>query len=304
MFPNAPSPALRQLFSELERLFQTETQSRVRSAEKAQAEHLNQFARRLQQADGFAEIAAILCDACAPFCNEGAVFHVNHEVVTGACRRGSRQGNETSFHQIGFAAQQAAAFAAVIESHEPVVAICSAMEISATLFDIFAHAPDDKAHLFPIVVTGSTIGILYASGSVDSPALELLTQCAAMTFASRQKPARAAAPPDVLRIEPAPAIGDPITSPASSLHLRAQQFARVQVAEIHLYRAEAVKAGRAHGDLYSALQEPIDDARQDYEREFFSAEPGMRDYFHEELLHRLAHDKASSLGEKYPGPLV
>lgn len=304
MFPNAPSPALRELFSGIEGLFQTETQSRVRSAEKAQAEHLNQFARRLQQAAGFAEVAAILCDACAPFCNEGAVFHVENDVVTGACRRGQAPGNETSFLQIGFAAEHAAAFAAVIESKEPVVAICSAMEISSTLFDIFAHASNDKAHLFPIVVTRNTIGILYASGTVDSPALELLSQCAGMALAMRKSLPEAAAPPDVTHIGPAPPIGDPTTFEQSGLRLRAQRFARVQIAEIHLYRAEAVKAGRAHGDLYSALQEPIDNARRDYEREFLSAEPGMRDYFHEELLHRLASDNVASLGEKYPGPLA
>ena len=69
----APSPSLRSLFSELEQLFQSETEARVstsvQAAERALAEHLNQSVRRLRQAAAFPEIAAILCDASVPFAN-------------------------------------------------------------------------------------------------------------------------------------------------------------------------------------------------------------------------------------------
>jgi hypothetical protein len=306
----APSPALRKLLSELEQLLQTETETcvsaRVRAAGRVQAEHLNQSVRRLRQAGGFAEIATILCDACAPFCNDCAVFHVYDNVVTGECRRGMGHQTNAGFREVHFAAPEAAAFAGAIESREPVVALCSAAEISATLLSLFDHAADDKVHLFPLTIDGATPGILYAVGTVESAALELLAQSAATVLEAHQKPARAAAP-DVLHIEPAPPTAsawDSLSPEDRRLHLRAQRYARVQVAEMRLYRPDAVKAGRARGDLYSALREPIDSARQIYRQTFVLATPTMADYFHEELLCTLANDNAAWLGEKYPGPLL
>jgi hypothetical protein len=307
----APSPSPRNLFSELEQLLQTETEARVsarvRAAERVQSEHLNQSLRRLRQAAGFAEIAAILCDACAPFCNDCAIFRVDNNVVTGECRRGTDRQTNAGFREVHFAAPEAAAFAGAIESREPVVAICSAAEISPALHDLFGHAVDDKTHLFPLTVDRTTVGILYTAGAVENAALELLAQSAAMVLEYRQEARRKpvhAATPDLLRIEPAPPAVDSLSPEDRRLHLRAQRFARVQVAEMRLYRPDAVKTGRARGDLYSALQEPIDSARQAYRQAFLLATPTMTDYFHEELLRTLANNNAAWLGEKYPGPLL
>ena len=311
----APSSSLRKLFAELEELFQTETEARVstsvRAAERALTEHLNQAVRRLRQATGFGEIAAILCDASAPFCNRCAVFHVDRDEARGECVRGVDSGAAARFREVRLAAAEAAAFAAAEESGEPVVTICSAPEVSPTMAELFSHAPDDKAHLFPLMVDRTPAGMLYAAGSVESAALELLTQSAAAILEARQRPVRAAAP-DLTRIEPAPPA--PVKSPLRdwdslspgdrSLHLRAQRFARVQVAEIRLYHAEAVKSGRTRGDLYSALQDAIDGGREAFRQAFLSATPTMVDYFHQELVRTLAHDNTAWLGEKYPGPLV
>ena len=92
----APSPSLRSLFSELEQLFQTETEARVstsvQAAERALAEHLNQSVRRLRQAAAFPEIAAILCDASAPFAHACAVFQINEDAVAGERLRGGAAG--------------------------------------------------------------------------------------------------------------------------------------------------------------------------------------------------------------------
>jgi hypothetical protein len=307
----APSPSLRNLFSELEQLLQTETEAhvlaRVSAAERVQSEHLNQSLRRLRQAGGFADIAVMLCDVCAPFCNDCAIFRVDNNVVTGECRRATDHQGNAGFQEVHFAAREAAAFAGAIESREPVVALCSVAEVSPVLLDLFGHSGDDRAHLFPLTVDGTTVGVLYAAGAVENAALELLAETAAMVLESRKearrKPAHAAAP-DVLRIELAPTAGDSLSPEDRRLHLRAQHFARVQVAEMHLYQPEAVEAGRARGDLYSVLQEPIDSARQAFRQTFVSATPTMADYLHEELLRTLAHDNAAWLGEKYPGPLL
>jgi len=317
----APSPSLRKLFSELEQLFQTETQARVstsvHTAEQVLAEHLNQSVRRLRQAAGFTEIAAVLCDAAAPFSNACAVFHVNENVVTGECARGTGNSAAARFPEVRFSAPDAAAFAGAIESRELVVALCSAAEVSPALIELFAHAPDDKAYLFPLTVDQTTVGILYAAGVVGSAALELLAQSASVILEVRQRPARAVSG-DLVRIEPGRTHAAPSAPPAlppapdwdslspqdRNLHLRAQRFARVQVAEMRLYHSDAVKAGRARGDLYSALQEAIDSGREAFRQVFVLATPTMVDYFHRELLRTLANDNPAWLGEKYPGPLV
>lgn len=90
----------------------------------------------------------------------------------------------------------------------------------------------------------------------------------------------------------------------------ALRFARVKIAEIQLYHAAAVKAGRALRDLYGSLKPHIDEARAEF-RELFlghSSEPNTAsettDYLHAEMLHALAHDDATLLGPNYPGPLA
>jgi hypothetical protein len=299
---SAPSPSLRKLFAELEQLFQSETEARVSSsvqeAQRALAEHLNQAVRRLRQAVGFEEVAAILADACAPFCNGCAVFHVMGNEVRGAA--GSSE--------LRLDAGQAAAFAAAIASREPVTALCSASQVSTVLIDRFHHEPDDKAHLFPLTVRRSTVGVLYAGGAVESAALELLVQSAGAVLEG-QAPPQPPAAPDLVRIDRAAAAQavpewEAMSAQDRSLHLQAQRFARVQVAEMRLYQAAAVQAGRAHGDLYSALQESIDAAREAFRQSFLSANPRLTDYLHQELLHTLADDHPAWLGENYPGPLV
>jgi hypothetical protein len=87
-------------------------------------------------------------------------------------------------------------------------------------------------------------------------------------------------------------------------HLRAQRFARVQVAEIRLYQSPAVKQGRATQSLYRLLQDHIERAREAYREQFLKDCPSMVDYFHVELVRTLANDDASLLGTEYPGPLA
>ena len=85
--------------------------------------------------------------------------------------------------------------------------------------------------------------------------------------------------------------------------LRAQKFARLRVAEIQLYAADQVAAGRAAGNLYSTLRAAIDEARKGFQREFLTQTRGIPDYLHEELVRVLAHNNEALLGPDYPGPL-
>jgi hypothetical protein len=313
-----PSASLRNLFSELEQLFQTETEARVstsvQAAERALTEHLNQSVRRLRQASGFSGIAAILCDAAVPFASACAVFRVDQGAVNGERLHRAAGEAAANFQELRFAAADAAAFAGAIESLEPVVALASAAEVSPAVVAVFGHQPGDKAHLFPLTIEQTTVGMLYASGAVDSAALELLAQATAAILESQQRPPapRFVSPAaDLVRIETVSAAPtssatdwDALSPADRNLHLRAQRFARVQVAEMRLYRQDAVKAGRAQKDLYSSLQDAVDDGRQAFRETFVKATPTMVDYFHRELVRTLANDNPAWLGERYPGPLV
>jgi hypothetical protein len=321
----APSPSLRSLFSELEQLFQTETEARVstsvQAAERTLAENLNQSARRLRQAGAFGEIAAVVCDASARFAKTCGVFHVSEDAVSGERLRSADSDAAARFAGIQFKAAEAAAFAGAIESRDPLVALCTAGEVTAGVADAFAASAAGKIYLFPLTVDRVTVGVICAAGEVENAALELLAQMASAVLEARQRaparpeksagsrPAEPALQSDgLVRIEPAPVASGPdwddLTVADRQLHLRAQRFARVQVAEMRLYRSEAVTAGRARQDLYAALKESIDQARESYRRQFIAASPTMVDYLHLELVRTLANDNPAWLGGSYPGRLV
>ena len=212
------------------------------------------------------------------------VFPCLHRLLPAAVHSGAVQINQNVARLGTFAgADDAAAFQFVHDARG--AALCSPAEVSPAVVAVLGHAPPDKAYLFPLTVDRTTVGILYAAGDVESADLELLAQATAMALEARQRPARreaGAAPADLVNIATAP--GNPPAkdwddlSPADrQLHLRAQRFARVAVAEMRLARPDAVKAGRAQQDLYGALQDAIDRGRNTFRQEFVSACPTMVD---------------------------
>jgi len=293
--PRAASDSLHRLFSELEQLFQNER--------REMAEHLNQSVRRLREATEFGEMASILADASAPFAERCTIFQVRDQSMAGECLRGADAATANRFREVQFALEEAAAFAAALESRGPVTALCSAAEISPRLVEFFQPAPEDRVHLFAV----GTAGVICAAGAVDSAGLELLAQSATMVLeAVREAWERQAAnaPATLVQITPPQPAWETLSAQERNLQLRAQRFARVQVAEMRLYRGEAVEKGRAQRDLYTALQDSIDQARETYRQTFLAESPTTPDYFHQELVRTLAHDDAAALGEKYPGPLT
>jgi len=117
--------------------------------------------------------------------------------------------------------------------------------------------------------------------SGDARALEFLATLAALT---------------------APA--SPRNAGGSGMNLSAQRFARVKIAEIQLYQAPAVKAGRASRDLYGLLKPHIDTAREAFKEKFITPGHEIADYLHAELVRALANDDATLLGPGYPGPMA
>jgi hypothetical protein len=143
---------------------------------------------------------------------------------------------------------------------------------------------------------------------VEGPPIELLTQVAGAVWSGAPRPT----PADLIVI--APAEPRAVPEPASAwerlsageqlLHLRAQRFARVQVAEMRLYHPAEVQTGRARRNLYDALSTPIDAARESFRKTYFDPCPSMVDYLHLELVRTLANDDPELLGENYPGVIV
>ncbi|PWU04941.1 MAG: hypothetical protein C5B51_15885 [Terriglobia bacterium] len=114
------------------------------------------------------------------------------------------------------------------------------------------------------------------------------------------------APQELVSIASAktPSAWDSLSADEQQVHLRAQRFARVQVAEMRLFETDAVQSGRTRRDLYGVLRPRIDAARESFRKSFFAPSASMVDYLHLELVHTLANDDPELLGKDYPGPMV
>ena len=327
MAASAPTPPLREILEErlshllveLEGLFnahlsaqleqrisplveQASTEARDR-ARLEFADQLNQGARRIRQSVDLADLTATLLDATGPFAEGSALFMVTNGFARGERMRGVPEDRARTFRGLEIPLASAAALAEAAESADPVATVTAASEVSAELVVFAGHPEDGRAVIYPLVVRGRTLALLYAWGAVEGSTLELLTQLAAAVWAVLPAPA------DLVNLAAAPAAAAPtawdkLSSEEQQLHLRAQRFARVQVAEMRLFETDAVQSGRVHRNLYEALRQRIDTARDSFRRTFFVSCPSMVDYLHLELVRTLAHDDPEALGDDYPGPMV
>jgi hypothetical protein len=326
MASSAPTPALREILEErlshllveLEGLFdahlteqlelrmapmveQAASEARER-ARRDLSDQLNQGARRIRQSVDVADLTATLLDATAPFAEGGAIFLVTNGVARGERMRGVPDDRARSFRGLEIALSSAAALSEAAESADPVATVTAPAEVSTELMVFAGQGEDGRAHVYPLVVRGRTLALLYAWGSVEGSALELLAQLAAAVWALLPAPADLVNVP--AGVAAATTAWDKLSSDEQHLHLRAQRFARVQVAEMRLFETDAVQAGRAQHDLYETLRGRIDTAREAFRRSFFSSCPSMVDYLHLELVKTLAQDDPDALGKDYPGPMV
>jgi hypothetical protein len=97
---------------------------------------------------------------------------------------------------------------------------------------------------------------------------------------------------------------DELSPAEQKAHLHAQRIARVRVAEIRLYHADALREGVFAGNIYGSLREQIEKARTEFLQNCLAQSPTMVDYLHLEILRSLAHDDERLLGSDYPGPMV
>jgi hypothetical protein len=271
-------------------------QSRINACREL-AGRLNQAVRRIRQSVTREELGETVADTASQFASGAAWFRVTDGVVR----------SESLNLTIPLA--EAAALREALEGREPVIALATPSEISAQLATRFTHNAQSRAYLHPIVVADKSPALLYAwadaPDEAQNAALELLAQFASAVWQALE-PAPAPAPL-LVSIAAAPKPVNPwdsLSAQDQQIHLRAQRFARVQVAEIRLHSAPAVQTGRVRRNLYQSLRDSIESAREAFRKEFFAKCPSMVDYLHLELTRTLANDDADLLGKEYPGPMV
>jgi hypothetical protein len=277
------------------------------------AEQLNQAARRLRQSESGDELHAILLDVAAAFCDRAVLFAIEGGVLRCAGARGLDPDAAGALLVAEAPLEASPAARGAVESLDTVVAMRTAGELSETLAAALGGDPAGRSFLFPVICRGEARGLLYADGDeprLHTAALELLTALAGSALDFRATPATAA--PSGLVTIAGQAAGLRAALPDWSalpiedrdLHLRAQRFARVQVAEMRLYKPREVRSGRLSSNLYADLRDGIDAGREAFRLQFAASCPTMVDYFHLELVRTLANDDPALLGPDYPGPLV
>jgi hypothetical protein len=283
----------------------------------------NQITRRLDQAEDMAAWTAALLDGALAGAPCAFLFSVLSGELVFEGSRAPEGETYPALDGLRLPLDSVPAFQGVVESLDTVIASASEAEISATLVSALALDDSCRLALLPVVTERAgkcrrVAAILAMPGHqtpADIPALELLACIAGLSLDVRQAAQKAATTVpsgQLLGIAPTAEAPPPVhvvvdvaklTKDEQELHARAQRFARVRVAEMRLYHAQAVKVGRDSHNLFLALRKEIESGREQYRGEFFST-PTMIDYFHVELVRTLANDDASMLGPDYPGPLA
>jgi hypothetical protein len=287
------------------------------------------------------DVTVPFCEQAAVFSIHERVAHAERMRLPSEVRSGEN-GAAATLPALQFPVSEAAAFSTAIDTRDPVIAMSTPAEVSAPLVALFGHKPDERIYLFPLHTDSAVTGLFYAAGDVQAPPLELISEVSGLQLhillaaqAAASAEAAIAAQPEQKAAEPlvtisgsagntpdgAKAAEKASASPADQapqqhlewwklsraeqqMHLAAQRFARVQVAEMRLGKPEAVRSGRQARDIYLSLQAQIDAAREKFRERHMTTSPTMVDYLHLELVRSLADDDPILLGPNYPGPLV
>ncbi|MBK5293309.1 MAG: hypothetical protein JJE04_16755 [Acidobacteriia bacterium] len=304
---------LEERFSELGHAIEAKMEARLvqevecarRTTARHWSERVNQCSRRLRQSGNQEEWTSALLDAAAQYCGRAALFALQGEQLR--VEKSVPPLVEPFVVTLG----QAPAFGVAVETLDPVVAAATANELSGELMSAMNPNGSGRVHLFPVTSRGKAVAVLYADGGhdvVDGNALELLATVAGAVWESRSAMVDSEAS-GLISIQGAKL---PAASPAwnqlpqeeQDQHLKAQRFAKVQVAEMMLYRSQAVKHGRAEHSLYAELRDEIERGRTTFQRQFLENSPSMADYLHVEMIRTLTNDEPTLMGADYPGPLA
>lgn len=272
---------------------------------------LNQLLRRFRQYEKQAEWIGAVLDGSSRFAARSALF-----AFEGGLFRLRGQNNLEMTENASFSKADAGAFRAAVDSMDHVIALRTPAEVSEPLS---SPNPRDRAHLFPVLNGARAVAVLFATGEgdrdLDADGLELVAGMASMALERRSNTAlhaQIATARPVAESEPKLPVCDEnsklpewvnLNPEQRSVHIRAQRFSRVTVAELQLARPEACRGGREQKNLYLFLKNEIEKARETYRKQFMTI-PSMVDYLHLELVRTAAEGDELKLGADYPGPLV
>jgi len=299
----------------------------ARAARVTTAEALLVAVWRLTQAPSITEVGGVLLETAAGWAGRTALLVQKGDALAGWRTFGfdrtaaESDGFANSWSALEIPLADAPALAQTVETREAVVSLAVPDHLSARLASLMQLDPQEKVYLFPVCLRQSVVSVLYADNvgaarEIEPAAIELLCAVAGMVLeglSARPSVRERAAEPAAGRLElpgsptiarRPPADWDQMSTEERDLHLRAQRFARVLVADLQLYRAQEIREGKKAGDLYGRLREEIDKSRDVYQRKFGHTAAGSIDYFHVELLQTLADNQEDHLGPDYPGPMV
>jgi hypothetical protein len=286
------------------------------AAQRELTGQLNQTARRLEQAENREVWIRTLLEATDGFCARAALFALNGKILS--CEGGKGIGADGIVLEADIPLSSAPAFQNAVDSKDTVIALGTRSELSAVAADLLGDTSGKKIYLFPLVVRQNTVGILYAEPGnepdvepVDVSALELLSLLAANSIEATEQiivQPKSDVNSGLIRIsgidEPRARIQPSAPPQDETAHIRARRFARTNTAQILLYKTQQVRSGRASRDLYTVLKSDIDAGRNAFRQQFLTSCSSMVDYYHQELVERLANHDSSLLGPHYPGPLA
>jgi hypothetical protein len=137
---------------------------------------LNYLLRRLRQYRTEAEWISAVLDGASRFIRQAAVFTVKDAVLV---LRG--QVNLALPDQFSFSVSSMAAFAAAVETRDPVTALRTTAEVGERLS---APGPNERAHVLPISNGNRVVAVLFAVDTepVDGNALELVAGMASIVL--------------------------------------------------------------------------------------------------------------------------
>ncbi len=255
-------------------------------------------------------------DAAQSYAQRVALFSAGNQALRLLGERNLLGANGSGAFQGSIPLGSAPAFAKALESIGTVVTHSTAAELSRPFADCLGEDGDRQSILLPVHTRSRLIGVLYLDngelgGSFDMEAVELLAAVAALAIEGFLGAGTARKPSGVptsiggaTRAMISAPSWSALTKEEQDLHLRAQRFARVLVAEMRLYQSQEVKNGRIDQALYRALQKQIDEGRLAFRGQFLEASPTMVDYLHLEIVRTLANDDQALMGTDYPGAMV
>lgn len=280
---------------------------------KQEVQALHKAVRRCEQAESRDDVIAALLDGVAPYAERAVLLQLDGHMITD-CHGIPQREEGAEPLSLDIPVEQAAALHNAKQSAEPLVAMRLDSEFSSELLGHLGEAVDEKLRVFPVISRNSVKALLVleaGSRPFSAGAVEILTISAGhkwITGKESTEPAQLIAIQGTGSSEPKPREqAQPwfqLSPQEQEIHLRAQRFARVQVAELRLYQSERVRQARKDNNLYGVFRQEIDRVREEFRTQFVETCPSMLDYYHMELVRILANEKEKVLGPGYPGPLV